>query len=501
MHNRQILRLCVFLGIAAASAWAADAGVDARLQAALKSAGFTGAVESTFAQRLGRPVNPILAEVGRMLFFDKAGAVHVDNMCGGCHNPANGMGDSQTMAIGIQNNDIVGPKRSGPRNQRRTPSVVNTAFYPKLMWNGRFAVGSGDPFNNSAGFTFPLPEGTSYFKAGDPRIYHLLVAQGHMPPTELTEVAGYTGTCGKGWLDPIFCVFDDGKESPLPAPDAGGYFNEPIRQFLLADRLNTNPVYVAAFSAIFPDEMKNNGGKIDFSMFGRAIAEFEFSLVYADAPLDRFARGDVNAMDTSEKRGALLFFGEANCVSCHAVAGPSNEMFSDFQNRVVGVPQVAPYFGKGQGNVVFDGPGQNEDFGLEQISGNSADRYKFRTAPLRNLAVAAGYFHNGAYADLTDAIRFHLNPRHEAPNYDARKAGLDADLTYRLGPIQPVLDRLDPLMTPVALTNTEFNDLVHFIRDGLLDPRAAKTCSLVPSAVPSGLPHPKFQGCGNGTAN
>ena len=42
------------------------------------------------------------------------------------------MGDSQSIAIGVQSNRIVGPGREGPRNQRRTPTVVNTAFYPAL---------------------------------------------------------------------------------------------------------------------------------------------------------------------------------------------------------------------------------------------------------------------------------------------------------------------------------------------------------------------------------
>jgi cytochrome c peroxidase len=84
-------------------------------------------------------------------------------------------------------------------------------------------------------------------------------------------------------------------------------------------------------------------------------------------------------MTSSEKRGALLFFGTARCVQCHAVSGKStvgfaNEMFSDFQERVIGVPQIAPVFGVQKGNVIFDGPGTDEDFGLEEISGNSADR-------------------------------------------------------------------------------------------------------------------------------
>jgi hypothetical protein len=44
-------------------------------------------------------------------------------------------------------------------------------------------------------------------------------------------------------------------------------------------------------------------------------------------------------------------------------------MFSDFKMHVIGVPQIAPEFGVGTGNVLFDGPGQDEDFGLEQITG------------------------------------------------------------------------------------------------------------------------------------
>src|SRR6185503_15442579 len=123
----------------------------------------------------------------------------------------------------------------------------------------------------------------------------------------------------------------------------------------------------ALFARSYPEVAA--GAPIDFSMFGRAIAEFEFTVVFANAPIDRFARGDRSAMTLPEKKGALLFFGGAGCVQCHAVAGRSNEMFSDFNMHVVGVPQIAPRFGVGIGNVIFDGPGADEDFGLEQITG------------------------------------------------------------------------------------------------------------------------------------
>ena len=173
-------------------------------------------------------------------------------------------------------------------------------------------------------------------------------------------------------------------------------------------------------------------------------------------------------------------------------------MFTDFEERVIGVPQNAPQFGVGKGNVIFEGPGQNEDFGLEEITGNEADRYKFRTAPLRNLAVSPGFFHNGAFTRMEDAIQHHLNVSKSAHTYNPVKAGLPADLTHSVGPIKPVLDRLDPLLRhPIELTPAEFHDLVSFVRDGLLDERAKpeNLCKLVPASVPSGFPVLQFQAC------
>ncbi|HEY6392664.1 MAG TPA: cytochrome-c peroxidase, partial [Bryobacteraceae bacterium] len=287
-------------------AWTDD---DERLRATLQAAGFTGTVESQLEKRLGRPVDPVLSDLGRMLFFDKIMGLHSDNSCAGCHSPTAAFGDTQSIAIGVQNDNFVGPHRFGPRNQRRTPGLVNVAFYPKLMWNGRFSAASGDPFDNSQGFLFPAPEGATRFPPNDPVIKHLLAAQGHIPPTELTEAAGFTGT--RGTMPPDFDLFDDGLGTILPAPDDTGTRNEPIRQAVL-QRLNESAAYRELFGASFPDVAK--GGAIDFAMVGRAIAEFEFTLVFANAPVDQFARGDSGAMTAAQKRGALLFFGKAQCV-------------------------------------------------------------------------------------------------------------------------------------------------------------------------------------------
>src|SRR5258705_2699073 len=60
-----------------------------------------------------------------------------------------------------------------------------------------------------------------------------------------------------------------------------------------------------------------------------------------------------------------------------------------------------------------------------------------------------------------------------------------------LGQMAPVLARLDPaLSTPIALTESQFDQLLAFVRDGLLDPRATpnRLRRLIPRTVPSGRP-------------
>ena len=129
--------------------------IDQALTARLQELGFTGAIETYFHRRLARPIDRARANLGRLLWFDTITGLNNDNTCAGCHSPTRGFGDTQSIAIGIENNGIVGPDRKGPRNQRRTPMAANTAFFPALMWNERFFSASADPFDNSAGFVFP----------------------------------------------------------------------------------------------------------------------------------------------------------------------------------------------------------------------------------------------------------------------------------------------------------------------------------------------------------
>ena len=425
-----------------------DAQVDYALAHVLTEHGFTGRMGTMLPLRLGRPVDPRLADIGRLLFFDSLLGLNNDNSCSGCHAPQHGFGDSQSIAIGIENNGIVGPDRAGPRNQRRTPQLLNAAYFPRLMWNSRFAARKGDPFDRSAGYVFPDPEGTSLSY-----MPHLLNAQAFVPPTERVEMAG------------------------LEFPGD----NNAIRAEVVR-RVNAVADYKARFAKVYPAVSK---GAITYDHIGNAIGEFTFSLNFANAPIDQYARGDTKAMTMSQKRGALLFFGKAGCVGCHAVSGQSNEMFSDFHEHVIGVPQIAPAVT----NVINDGPGENEDFGLAQVTGKEEDRYAFRTSPIRNVALQTTFMHNGAYTRLEDAIRHHLDVVAWAINYSPTAAGVAADLRGRMGPLARVLMRLDArLQKPIEITPAEFDQLLDFVKVGLMDPaaNASKLKALIPSSLPSG---------------
>ena len=177
--------------------------------------------------------------------------------------------------------------------------------------------------------------------------------------------------------------------------------------------------------------------------------------------------------------------------------GQSNEMFSDFQNHVVGVPQIAPFFGVGRSNMIFDGPGENEDFGAQQISGDPADRYKFRTAPLRNIALAARVLPQRRVHALEDAIRHHLDAVRSAPlqpEEGRHRQGSDA---AQMGPPSSRARSLDPeLAGGIQLTPIAARDLTQFVKTGLLDPRARKRISATWSqSVPSRLPALTFEAC------
>src|SRR5207244_2246978 len=85
--------------------------IDRELTSVLRSAGFTGRIEFTLQRRMRRRLNDGLTNIGQLLWFDTITGLNDDNTCAGCHSPTHGFGDTQSIAIGIENNGMVGPHR------------------------------------------------------------------------------------------------------------------------------------------------------------------------------------------------------------------------------------------------------------------------------------------------------------------------------------------------------------------------------------------------------
>src|SRR5687768_18000566 len=88
------------------SASSGDDALNEQLSAILNQHGFTGRVGLSLEQRLGRKIDPKLADLGRLTFHDSLLGLNDDNSCSGCHSAPLGFGDSQSIAIGIGNNKI-----------------------------------------------------------------------------------------------------------------------------------------------------------------------------------------------------------------------------------------------------------------------------------------------------------------------------------------------------------------------------------------------------------
>jgi len=192
-----------------------------------------------------------------------------------------------------------------------------------------------------------------------------------------------------------------------------------------------------------------------------------------ESPGDDVLAGGDDALSPEAQRGANLFFGPAQCSVCHDGPNLSDE---DFHN--IGMPQIGPGTGSG-----ING---QEDFGLEEATGNPRDRYRFRTPPLRNVALTAPYGHAGQFIELRDMIAHYGNPRASFDNYD----------TTMLEPVlwntmvdneQALFARLAPPVQNIRINGQQITELEAFL-EALTDPNMVNLDSVVPDSVPSGLP-------------
>jgi len=397
------------------------------------------------------PQDPALVGLGQALMFDRILSGNRDIACATCHHPSTHLADGLSLSIGTGGTGL-GPLRTlGPGRQfvpRSAPSLLNSGLgLVYLFWDGRIRGFGSGPFETPAGFVLP------------PGLPNILAAQAMFPVLNRREMRGEPGDRD---------VF--GNQNELA--QFGDSQLVEIWQAVMR-RLLAIPDYQAMFSAAFPGIP---AGQLGFQHAATAIAAFEMqAFTKTGSPLDRYLARDDAALTTQAKRGALLFFGKAQCSNCH-----NSPLLGGFSFANVGVPQLGP--GTGRGAPL--------DFGFGDVIDQEFYRFAFRAPPLRNVELTAPYTHDGAYATLEAVVRHYNDVPLELRGYDVSQLAPALRATYHGddATINAVLSTLDGrLSVPLGLSDDEMRDLVTFLKS-LTDPAARDLSALIPASVPSGLP-------------
>ena len=180
--------------------------------------------------------------------------------------------------------------------------------------------------------------------------------------------------------------FWDGRAKDLEQQASGPIVN-PIEmaspEAHVAEQLKGIPGYREAFERAFPGE----SSPITLGNVQKAIAAFEATLITPNAPLDRFLRGDPNALSPTQKEGLALFI-DRGCASCHNGINVGGGMYAPFG--------------------VVEKPGADilppTDKGRFTVTKTVSDEYVFKVPTLRNIRLTAPYFHSGQAWDLGQAV-------------------------------------------------------------------------------------------------
>lgn len=403
------------------------------------------------------PIGPVpaqpqaLVDLGQSLMFDKVLSGNRDVACATCHHPSLHETDGLSLAIGTGGTGLGSSRTLGPGRQfvrRNAPSLLNDGlglFY--LFWDGRIAR-----FLSGVNGGISVP--------GDAP--NILSAQAMLPVLDRREMRG-----------------DPGDHDVFGAPNELAQIADSDSTAVwraLMQRLLAIPEYVAKFNRAFPGTPTS---ALRFEQAAEALAAFQTAaLSKTDSPFDRYLAHDDAALTLQAKRGAQLFFGKAQCVTCHN--GPLLGG-SGFANA--GVPQVGP--GSPESPPLDRGRGDLPEFNFYQFA--------FRVPALRNVELTAPYMHDGAFPTLEAVVRHYNDVPGELVRYDVSQLAPALRDSYHgdAATVDSVLQSLDGrLRTPLNLTEQEMSDLVAFLKS-LTDPSARDLTSLIPPSVPSGLAVPR----------
>jgi len=426
------------------------------------------------AANAGTPAAPAsnttaMIELGRALFYDKILSGNQDISCATCHHSEAAGGDNLPLSFGtgaIGSNENRLPSSMDPDTvedqmiPRNAPTIFNLGSpgVDVMFLDGRVRM------NPDGTFLAPAPELSGIFPTRPDYtdvFDSALAVQAMFPVTSREEMRGKLNESELGNVTRDIDVWE----------------------LLMARLVGTNngtvggiAEYRAMFMAAYPNVTSYDD--LNFAHAATAMAAFERHVYLSvNSPYDRYLAGDMNALTQQEKNGAALFFGEAGCSSCHN--GPH---LSDFDFHNTAMPQLGP--GKEDLN-------DEDDQGLFLRTLNAADRYKFRTYPLRNVAETGPWGHDGAYTTLRGIVEHHLDPAQAALNYDPTQLPEIFRPYYRddAAKIQGRINRLDPdFAAPKNLSAQEVDALIAFLHALTDTEMLANLPNEAPDTVPSGLP-------------
>jgi len=361
--------------------------LDQRLQTIITDRSLTAISQSSTALP---SITSDIAQLGKKLFFTKSLGGEQSVACASCHHPSLGGGDDLSLSVGIKavneldvtSHDLLGHGRFNgdhltnlPVVPRNAPTTFNLGlFNNNLFWDGRvertrnggiITPESERNDNNRRRADRSLPDNTT-----------LAAAQSRFPVTSIEEMRG-----------------------DFQANSDGPQLRNALVSRLSNQLENISGTWGSEFEVAFGDTT------ISIDRVFHALGEYQRSMQFTNSPWNEYLNGNLNALNEEQKSGALLFFttrneGGAGCVGCH-----SNQNFSNERHHLTAYPQI----GLGKGNQTDNS--NTQDFGRENVTLNSQDKFHFRTPTLLNVEVTAPYGHTGAYASLEEVIRHYDNPR------------------------------------------------------------------------------------------
>lgn len=191
------------------------------------------------------------------------------------------------------------------------------------------------------------------------------------------------------------------------------------------ERLRAHDDYPERFRKAFGIESKI---EITSDLVTKALAQFERIMVSGgNSKYDQFLRPNSGVFPSdSELNGYDMFFDispdlpDAECGHCHG--GPLLTTSEYFNNGLDPAPDLNDFPDKGRGDV----------------TGVLFDNGKFRAPSLRNIALTAPYMHDGRFETLEEVVEHYNSGGHYA-------------------------DNLDPLITPLNLTEQQIQDIVNLL--------------------------------------